>query len=394
MMLSKKLSKITPSVTIGISTKVKQLNDSGIDIINLSIGEPDFFTPDTAKNFGIDAINDNITKYDLVTGLKELRLAIKQKLEKENNIIYDIDDIVVSSGAKHALSNSLMALLDPGDEVILPKPFWVSYSEIVKLVGGVPILVDTSKDNNFKLTAQELKNSISDKTKVLLINNPSNPTGAIYKKDELQALVEICLENNIFIMSDEVYEKIRYNDDFVSVASLSDDAKNITITINGLSKSASMTGWRIGYTASSKEIAKAISTIQGHLVSHPSTVSQRAAYGALTQCEDDMINMVNIYRSRRDKAVELLSKIDKVSYINPEGAFYLFIDISKLKDKIDFKDSLSIEFCNKFLDEYRVALVPGIAFGLDDYVRISYACEVSVFTEGINRLEKFVNSLY
>ncbi len=392
-MLSKKLDFITPSVTIGISSKVKSLKDQGIDIINLSIGEPDFFTPDKAKKAAIAAINNNKTKYDLAAGLMELRLSITEKLEKENNIKYDVDEIIVSSGAKHALTNSLMALLDPDDEVIIPKPFWVSYSEMVKLVGGKPILVDTLKENNFKLTPKELENNISPKTKVLLINNPSNPTGAIYTKKELEALVEICIDKGIYIIADEIYERICYDDNFTSIASLSDKAKNITITINGLSKSASMTGWRVGYSASNKEIAKAISTIQGHLVSHPSTISQWATLGALKYCEDDMRKMVKTYKERRDKVIELVSKIDKLSFIKPQGTFYLFIDISELKDKFEYSDSFSVEFCNKFLDEYKVAIVPGLAFGLDDYVRIVYACDISEVEEGIKRLENFVNNL-
>lgn len=392
-MLSKKLDYVTPSYTIEISTKVSQLKSEGIDIINLSIGEPDFFTPDQAKDTGIQAIHDNKTKYDAAAGLKELREAISNKLREENNIHYDLDEIVVSSGAKHSITNTLIALLDPGDEVIIPKPFWVSYSEMVKMVGGVPVYINTKKDNDFKLTADELKAAISSKTKLLLINNPSNPTGAIYAEDELRPIVDVALDHNIYILADEIYEKIRYTDSFTSIASLSKEAKEITITINGLSKSASMTGWRVGYSASSKKIAKAISTIQGHLVSHPSTISQWAAYGALTLCEDDMVKMVDIYKSRRDKAVSLLSKIKDISFINPQGAFYIFLDISSFKDKLNYKDSYSVEFCKKFLEDYNVAIVPGIAFGIDDYVRIVYCADIDDVAEGISRLEKFVNSL-
>lgn len=392
-MLSKKLDYITPSYTIEISTKVSQLKSEGVNIINLSIGEPDFFTPDHAKDKAIEAIHDNRTKYDAAAGLKELRRAISDKLREENNIHYDLDEIVVSSGAKHSITNTLIALLDPGDEVIIPKPFWVSYSEMVKMVGGIPVYIDTTKDNDFKLTANELKSAISSKTKLLLINNPSNPTGAIYTKDELMSIVNVALENNIYILADEIYERIRYTDSFTSIASLSEEAKEITITINGLSKSASMTGWRVGYSASSKKIAKAISTIQGHLVSHPSTISQWAAYGALTLCEDDMIKMVDVYKKRRDKAVSLLSQINDISFINPQGAFYIFLDISSFKSKFNYKDSYSVEFCKRFLEDYNVAIVPGIAFGIDDYVRIVYCADINDIVEGINRLEKFINSL-
>lgn len=392
-MLSKKLEHITPSYTIEISAKVNELKSQGDNIINLSIGEPDFFTPEGAKNKGITAIHHNRSKYDAPTGLKELRSAVQHKLREENNIDYGLDEIVISNGAKHSITNTLIALLDPGDEVIIPKPFWVSYSEMVKLLGGTPIYIETKKDNDLKLTPKELKNSISKKTKLLLINNPLNPTGAIYSKDELSSIVKVCLDNNIYILADEIYEKICYIDNFTSVASLSEEAKKITVTINGLSKSAAMTGWRIGYSASSKEIAKAISTIQGHLVSHPSTISQWAAHGALTLCEDEMRKMVNIYKRRRDKIVSLLSKIDNISFINPQGAFYVFIDVSSLKEKFNYKDSYSLEFCKKFLEEHKVAIVPGIAFGVDDYVRIAYCTDIHDVEEGIERLKTFIQLL-
>ncbi len=392
-MLSKKLSNITPSYTIGISTKVNELKSQGIDIINLSIGEPDFFTPDAAKECAVNAIHANKSKYDDAAGLKALRSAIKEKLKKENNIDYDIEEIVVSSGAKHAITNTLIALLDDGDEVIIPKPYWVSYSEMVKLTGGSPVFIKTKKENDFKLTASELEESISSKSKLLFITNPSNPTGAVYSKEELSDIVDVCLKNNIYIISDEIYEKICYADEYTSIASLSKEAKEITVTINGLSKSAAMTGWRIGYSACTRKIAKAIGAIQGHLVSHPSTIAQWSAYGALTLCRDEMAKMVSIYKSRRDRATMLLSKINKLSFINPQGAFYLFIDISKFKDSFNFSDSFSIAFCDKLLEEYKVAVVPGIAFGMDDFIRISYACDISDVEEGIKRLKDFVESI-
>lgn len=392
-MLSNKLSSITPSYTIGISSKVKELESQGAKIINLSIGEPDFYTPEKAKEEAIEAINLDKTKYDLVPGLKDLRNVIKDKLKKENNIEYSLDEIVVSSGAKHSITNTLLALLNPGDEAIIPKPYWVSYPEMVKLVGCEPVFAETKKENDFKLTPEILKKFISPKTKLLFLTNPSNPTGAIYKKEELEPIIDLCVENDIYILSDEIYEKISYLDNFTSTAALSKKAKEITITINGLSKSAAMTGWRIGYSASNKEIAKAISTIQGHLVSHPSTISQWAAYGALTYCTTEMIEMVAIYKKRRDVAASILSKSDEISFVKPEGAFYIFIDISKLKNKLSYKDSFSIEFCDNLLKSYKVAAVPGIAFGMDDYIRISYACDVDNVKEGLNRLLKFIETL-
>lgn len=392
-MLSERLKNITPSYTIGISNKVSELKSKGIDVISLSIGEPDFFTPQEAKEEAINAIHNNKTKYDLVSGVKELRQAIVEKLQNENNISYSIDEIVVSSGAKHSITNALMAVLNYEDEVLIPKPYWVSYPEMVKLVGCTPVFIDTNKANNFKVTKEDIEKNITSKTKMIIICNPSNPTGVVYNKEELEEIVKVCLKNNIFILADEIYEKICYKDGFTSIASLSEEAKDITITINGFSKSAAMTGVRLGYSACNKTIAKAISSIQGHLVSHPSTIAQWAGYGALTKCNDEMEAMVTIYKEKRDLAISLLSDIKDLDLLYPEGAFYMFIDISKLKSKINYKDSFSIEFSSRLLDEHRVAVVPGIAFGMDDFIRISYACSKEEIKEGINRIKTFIDSL-
>lgn len=392
-MLSSKLKTITPSYTIGISTKVQDLKRQGIDIISLSIGEPDFLTPQPAKEMAIQAIKENKTKYDAASGLTDLRKAIQTKLKVENNTIYDLDEIVVSSGAKHAITNSLVAILDPGDEVIIPKPYWVSYPEMVKLVGGIPVFLNTSKDTDYKVTPQDIQKAITPKTKLIFISNPSNPTGAVYNREELSAIVDVCLNHNIYIIADEIYEKICYTNQFTSVASLSPSAKEITITVNGLSKSGSMTGWRIGYTATSKELAKAISAVQGHLVSHPSTISQWAAVSALTECAAEMKEMVDTYRYRRDLAVEYLSNIKDIEFIYPEGAFYIFINIASLRDKIDYNESFSVAFSDELLEKAKVAVVPGIAFGMDDFIRISYACSSDDLKEGIQRLNNFIDSL-
>ncbi|KXZ40651.1 aspartate aminotransferase [Alkalithermobacter thermoalcaliphilus JW-YL-7 = DSM 7308] len=392
-MISKKLSYITPSFTIGISSKVSQLKEKGENIIDLSIGEPDFNIPDLAKKEAIEALNLHKTKYDLVSGVKDLRKEICDKLKSENNISYDIDQIVVSSGAKHAITNTLISLLDYQDEVLIPKPYWVSYPEMVKLVGAVPVFIETNKENNFKVEPDDILKCITPKSKILLICNPSNPTGAVYSRKELEDIVDVCIKNNLYIISDEIYERICYENEYVSIASISDKAKEITITINGLSKSASMPGLRLGYSASSKELAKAISIVQGHLVSHPSTISQWAGYGALKHDKKVINKMVNTYKKRRDLVISMLSNIKDIDYIYPQGAFYVFIDISKLKDKINFKQSLSIEFCEQLLDNTKVAAVPGIAFGIDDYIRISYACSENDIIEGIHRIDKFINSL-
>ncbi|MGL5692660.1 MAG: pyridoxal phosphate-dependent aminotransferase [Peptostreptococcaceae bacterium] len=389
-MLSNRLSIITPSVTIGISSKVNELKKSGLDIINLSIGEPDFNVPEKSKNYGLESLNNNETKYDLVPGIKILREEISKKLLNENNCDYSIDEIVVSSGAKHAITNTLLAVTNPGDEVLLPKPYWVSYSEMTKIVNVVPVPIETDKNNDFKLTGELLEKYITDKSKLLILTNPSNPTGAVYTKDELLDIAKVCLKHDIYILADEIYEKICYIDDFVSVASLGEDIKDITITINGFAKSAAMTGVRLGYSASNKIIAKGISAIQGHLVSHPSLTAQYMGYGALKDCSDDINNMVKTYKHRRDLITSKLDTIPNLGYVYPNGAFYVFIDISKIKDKFNYKESLSVEFCEEFLNKYNVAIVPGLAFGIDDYVRISYACDESSFLEGLNRLSSFV----
>lgn len=392
-MLSSRLSFITPSYTIGISSKVKEMKKSGIEVINLSIGEPDFTVPATAKACGIDSLNRDCTKYDLVPGITVLREEICKKLLNENNCNYSPDEIVVSSGAKHSITNALLTITDPGDEVLLPKPYWVSYSEMVKIVNAIPVPIETKKENGFKLTKKELENSITDKTKLLVLNNPSNPTGSIYTKEELTDIVDVCLEKGIYILADEIYERIRFNDDFVSIASLGEKAKDITVTINGFAKSAAMTGLRLGYSASNKTIAKAMSSIQGHLVSHPSLTAQYIGYSALKDCSKDIDHMVETYKNRRDLVTARLDNISNLDYIYPNGAFYVFIDISKVAEKFNYDKSLSIEFCDKFLSEYNVAVVPGIAFGIDNYIRISYACSEETFLTGLDRLEEFVSSI-
>ncbi len=389
-MLSNRLNIISPSCTIGISSKVKNMRESGMDVISLSIGEPDFNVPKKAIEYGIKSLNENRTKYDLVPGVTILREEICKKLLEENNCCYSADEIVLSSGAKNAITNALLVVTDPGDEVLIPKPYWVSYSEMTKLVNAVPVPIETSKTNDFKLTADLLKKYITDKTKMLLLNNPSNPTGSVYTKEELLEIVNICLEKNIYILSDEIYERICYNNEFVSIASLGEEVKNITITVNGFAKSAAMTGLRLGYTASNKKIAKGISAIQGHLISHPSLTSQYIGYGALKYCKDDIDNMVKIYKSRRDLITSKLNTIKYVDYIYPNGAFYVFIDLSQVAEKYKYNKSFSVEFCDEFLSKYNVAIVPGQAFGIDEYVRISYACSEKEFLEGLNRLENFI----
>jgi aspartate aminotransferase len=392
-MLAKRLSSITPSLTLGISTRVKELKANGKNIVDLSIGEPDFFTPQRAKDAGIKAIENNLTKYDAASGVLKLREAVCKKLKEENNLDYTPDQIVVSSGAKHSITNSLIALLDPLDEVIIPTPYWVSYPEMVKLVGGVPIIVETSKENSFKITPNEFKSAISPKTKAIIITNPSNPTGAVFSKEELEKLISVAIEHNIYIISDEIYERIIYDGVYTSIATLSKEAYDKTIIINGLAKSSSMTGWRIGYTASNKEIAKAMGMIQGHLVSHPSTISQYAALEAILSCQEDTKAMLDVYSKRREIIIGKFNQINDLAIIKPQGAFYIFIDISKLKQKLGYPESLSLKVCDNLLVEKSVAFVPGIAFGNDDFIRMSYAASIEDITYGLDMLKEYVEEV-
>ena len=393
-MLSNRLKNITPSVTVAISSKVKEMKANGIDVISLSIGEPDFNVPEKAKEYGKKSLDENKTKYDFVAGIKELREEICKKLSRENNVDYTIDQIVLSSGAKNSLTNVLLATTDPGDEVLLPLPYWVSYSEIVKVTNAFPVEVKTKKENSFKLTKDELLAAITDKTKLIIMTNPSNPTGAVYTKDELLDIANVCVEKGIYILADEIYEKIRFDDTFVSLASLSEDIKDITITVHGFAKSAAMTGVRLGYTASNSEIAKAMTSIQSHTISHPSLTAQYIGLGALLECEEDMQYMADTYKKRCKIITNRLDKVKHISYIKPSGAFYIFVDLSKVKEKYDYKDSFSVEFCQNFLDEEKVAIVPGKAFGIDEYIRISYACNEKDFLEGVDRLERYINKFF
>ena len=391
-MLSKRASTITPSITLGISSKVKELKAKGETIINLSIGEPDFLTPDKVKEAGKKAIDDNITKYDAASGNLELKKAICEKLEKENGLHYDTDQVVISSGAKHSITNALLATINPGDEVLIPIPYWVSYPEMVRLVGGEPILVQTKKENGFKVTLEDIEPHLSDKTRMIILTNPSNPTGNVFNKEELQQLVGALVEKNILILADEIYERVVYDEPFTSIPTLSEDIYNHTILINGLSKSASMTGWRLGYSASNKELAKAMGSIQSHLTSHPSTITQAASITALRQCDEEIKHMVATYKERRDHIMDFFKDWGRLDIIPPVGAFYVFVDIGPLAEKIK-EDSLSLKVCDDMIEEHKVAFVPGIGFGQDDFLRLSYAASLEDIKEGLKRFKTYVENL-
>lgn len=391
-MISEKAKNISPSITLEIGGKVKAMIASGEKITNLTLGEPDFFTPEKAKQAGISAIENNITKYDIASGNAELKKAICEKLEKENKVKYNPSQIVVSNGAKHALTNAAFAVLNQGDEVLIPKPCWVSYPEIIKLAGGVPVFVDTKKENSFKPTIEDVEKYITEKTKMVIITNPNNPTGAVFTKDELTTLCEYFTQKGIVILADEIYETINFDFEFASIASLSKQVYDNTILVNGFSKSASMTGWRMGYSASSEELAKAIGSIQSHMTAHPSTISQQAAIVALRDCKEDVKNMKETYKERRDYIVDFFEKWGKLGIIYPQGAFYVFIDISSLKSKLT-GESLSLQFCNEILEKEKLALVPGIGFYEDNFVRLSYASSMSTIQDGLNKIKHYVENL-
>lgn len=391
-MISEKAKNISPSITLEIGGKVKSMIANGEKITNLTLGEPDFFTPSEAKLAGIEAISNNITKYDLAGGNLELKKAICEKLKEDNSIVYEPSQIVVSSGAKHAITNAIFATVNPNDEVIIPTPCWVSYPEIVKLAGAIPIFVPTKKENSFKLRIEDLDTYISEKTKMVILTNPSNPTGAVFSKQELILLCEYFSKKNIIILSDEIYERITFDFEFTSVASLSDEIYKNTIIINGFSKSASMTGWRLGYSASNLEIAKAISSIQSHMTAHPSTITQYAGIRALRNCKQDVQIMKSTYEKRRNYIVEFFKNWNKLDIIKPQGAFYVFIDISSLKNKFR-ENSLSLDFCNDILEKEKLALVPGAGFYEDNFVRLSYASSMENIKEGLEKIKHYVENL-
>ena len=394
MYISEKAKSISPSSTLAIDAKFKAMKADGVDVVGFGAGEPDFDTPQYIKDAAIKAILDGKTKYTPAAGMVELRKAICKKFKDENNLDYTFDQIVVSNGAKHSLVNVFQAICNAGDEVIIPTPFWVSYPEMVKLADAVPVFLTTLEENDFKLTAQELADAITDKTRAIILNSPSNPTGMVYTKDELNEIAKVCVENNIYVVSDEIYEHLIYEGSHVSIASLGEDIKDLTIIVNGVSKTYAMTGWRIGYTASHPAIAKVMSNVQSHATSNPNSIAQYATLAALGGGRDEINQMKQAFLERRNFMVDKINSIDGVSCLKPHGAFYVFMNISRLKGKtlagklIETSD----DFAEVFLDKAKVAVVPGGGFGADDYVRWSYATGMETIKEGLSRLELFLKS--
>ena len=385
--LAQRLKKINPSSTLVITSKAKKLKMEGEDIVNFSAGEPDFDTPDFIKDAAIAALKSGFTKYTPTTGILELKKLISEKFKKDNSLEYAPEQIIVSNGAKHSIYNALMVLLNRNDEVLIPLPYWVSYPEMVNLCEATPRFIKTTAANNFKITISDLAKHITAKTKVLILNSPSNPTGSVYNRSEQEAIAKICVEKNIFVISDEIYEKITFDGlKHESIASFNKDIYNLTITVNGLSKSHSMTGWRIGYLGCPSDIASAISNLQDHCTSCPNSIAQKAAVAALSAPEDFTQKLCQEFEKRRNYLASRLKVIKVLSFSMPQGAFYMFCDISKTK-----LDSLT--FAKRLLDEKYVSLIPGDSFGMNDHVRISFATSIEELEKGMDRIEDWVGKL-
>ncbi|MBC8061383.1 MAG: pyridoxal phosphate-dependent aminotransferase [Clostridiaceae bacterium] len=395
MILSRKAEQISASITLEITALAKKMKDEGSDVIDFGVGEPDFNTPKYIQHAAIDALNKGYTRYTPTSGIMELKNAIINKFKKDNNLNYKASQIIISTGAKQCLSNTFQAILNPGDEVIVPLPYWVSYPELIKLSDGIPVFANTQESNNFKYTKEELEKVVTDKTKAILINSPNNPTGTVYTEDELRMFADFAKEKDIFIISDEIYEKLTYNEvKHVSIASLSEDAYHRTIVINGVSKTYAMTGWRLGYTAASEEIIKLMSNIQSHTTSNANSITQYAAVAALNGDTTTINSMVLEFKNRRDYMVERINSIKKLSCVKPEGAFYVMVNISQILKKelngVVINDSL--DFSKHLLEEEKVAVVPGDGFGVSNFIRLSYATSMESILEGLNRIEKFMKS--
>src|SRR5947208_3496331 len=385
--ISHRAASLAPSLTLAIDSKAKAMKAEGQDVVGFGAGEPDFDTPQHIKDAAIKALNDGFTKYTPASGIPELRQAIADKFKRENGLSYKASQIIVSSGGKHSCYNVILATCQEGDEVIIPSPYWLSYPEMVKLASATPVIVQTTDKTEFKVTPDQLQAAITPRTRLFILNSPSNPTGSLYSRAEIQALGDICVEKNVLIMSDEIYEKLVYDGaEHASVAKFSKAHYDHTVIVHGFAKAYSMTGWRLGYLAAPEPIAKAIDAIQSHSTSNPTSFAHTGAVAALNGPQDHLKSWLAEYTRRRSYAHKRLNSIPGISCVNAKGAFYLFPNISKLSLK-------STEFCAQLLDQPNVAAVPGIAFGADDYLRISYATSMANIEKGLERLERFAKSL-
>lgn len=394
--LSEKAKAVKPSSTLAITAKAKELKASGIDVVGFGAGEPDFNTPKNVCEAATKAIETGFTKYTPASGTNELKAAISKKFREFNGLDYAPNQIVISNGGKHSLSNIFDAILNPGDEVIIPAPFWLSYPEMVKLSDGVPVFVYGTKENGYKITAEQLDAAITDKTKAFVLNSPSNPTGMIYTREELEAIARVIVDRDIYCVADEMYEYLIYGDEkHVSIASLGEDIYNHTITCSGLSKSYAMTGWRIGYTGSSVEIAKLMGAMQSHATSNPNSIAQFASVEALNGPQDTVNVMKDEFNRRRLYMYDRVSKFPYVDVIKPQGAFYVFVDMTEALSK-NYKGE-KLETASKLaqvlLNDYAVAVIPCADFGFASHIRLSYAISMEQIEKGLDRIEKFLNAL-
>jgi len=389
MKLAKRVSLLSPSPTLAITAKSNEMKRQGIDVVGLGAGEPDFNTPAHIIEAAERAMREGRTKYTAAAGIPELLQAISEKFESDNGLTYSTKQIIVTNGGKHALYNLFMSLLDPGDEVIIPIPYWVSYPEMVKIADGVPVLIEGYEANAFKVTAQQVKNAITPRTRAIIINSPSNPTGSIYSREELEAIVDVCLAYDILMVSDEIYEKLIYDGhEHVSVASFSKEAYEHTVIINGMSKPYSMTGWRMGYAAGNQSLIQAMVDLSSHSTSNPTSFAQYGALAALTGTQEPLEMMKREFVKRRDRVVELLNQIEGISCLKPEGAFYVFPNVSEAMKNMGY-DNVD-KWCGDLLVEQKVALVPGSGFGSPNHARISYAASLEQLEKGIERIGQFV----
>ena len=394
MKTSKRAQAVPASATMAVTSRAKELKAQGVDVISFGAGEPDFDTPEFIKDAAIKALKEGKTKYTATPGVIELRKAISTKLKKDNGLDYPPEQIIVNIGAKHSIYESLQAVIDPGDEVILPCPYWVTYPEAIKLAGGTPKVVETDPANNYKVTAEQLKNAISDKTALLMLNSPNNPGGFCYTPEELSGLAKVLEGTDVMVLSDEIYEKLVYGSNkFVSFASLSEDAFNRTLTVNGFSKAFAMTGWRMGYTAGPVEVIKAMGRLQSHMTQNPVAFAQQAGIVALEKSEEVIEQMRSEFEKRGTHMAKRLNEIDGISCPEPQGAFYCFPDVSGVFGRningVEIKGSM--DFAKNLLEQANVALVPGQPFGCDRNVRLSFACSLEQINEGLDRIEKWVN---
>ena len=387
METASRLQQLTPSLTLAIDSKAKAMLAEGIEVFGFGAGEPDMDTPEHIKAAAIKALQEGRTKYTPSAGIPELRQAISQKFLKDNGLDYKSSQVIVSNGAKQSCFNAIAAVVNEGDEVIIPAPYWLSYPEMVRIVGGEPVFIQTREENNWKITPEDFENAMTPRTKMIIINSPGNPTGSIYTREELKALSEVAAEEDIYILSDEIYEKLTYDGaEHVSVASISPEAYDLTITINGFSKAYNMTGWRLGYLAAPEPIARAIDSMQSHMTSNPCSFAQYGALAALTGDQQCVADMREEFDIRRQYMFERLTQIQGVSAVRPQGAFYILANISALGLK-------SQNFADRLLSKSSVAVVPGIAFGDDRTIRLSYATSLDVIKSGLDRIEEFCRSL-